>query len=85
LAVAIFVGMEVLTKTINQKPDLASFYSLQGIVRAELVDDRQGAIDDYNRAIQLQPDRALGYYLRAKTRYKLGNKKGAINDFDRAI
>jgi tetratricopeptide (TPR) repeat protein len=77
--------MTVSAKTMNQNPDLAFAYSIQGVVRAELIDDRQGAIDSYDLAIQLQPERALTYYFRAKTRYKLGDKQGAIDDFDRSI
>jgi tetratricopeptide (TPR) repeat protein len=74
-----------LAKIMDRDPDLAFVYSIQGIVRAELVDDRQGAIDSYNQAIQLQPDRAISYYFRAKTRYRSGNKLGAIDDFNKAI
>ncbi len=78
-------GVVFLAKIMDRDPDLAFAYSIQGIIRAELVDDRQGAIDSYSQAIQLQPDRAISYYFRAKTRYKSGNNLGAIDDLNKAI
>ncbi len=81
----VFTGVVSLAKTMDRDPDLAFVYIVWGVVRAELMDDRQGAIDSYNRVIQLQPDRADNYYLRGKNRYKLNNKQGAIDDFNKAI
>jgi tetratricopeptide (TPR) repeat protein len=81
----VFTSVVSLAKIMDRDPDLAFAYSIQGIVRAELMDDRQGAIDSYSQAIQLQPDRAVSYYFRAKTRYKLGNNLGAIDDYNKAI
>ncbi len=81
----VFTGVVSFAKTMDRDPDLAFAYIFQGVVRSELMDDRQGAIDSYDRVIQLQPDRANNYYLRGKNRYKLNNKQGAIADFNRAI
>ena len=81
----VFAGMTVVAKSIDRQPDLAFAYIVRGNFRAELVGDRNGAIADYSQVIQLEPERALGYYLRAKNRFKLGDPKGAIDDFDRAI
>jgi tetratricopeptide (TPR) repeat protein len=81
----VFTSVVYFAKTMDRDPDLAFAYIFQGVVRSELMDDRQGAIDSYDRAIQLQPDRADTYYLRGKTRYKLNNTQGAIDDFDRVI
>ena len=81
----VFTGVVSFAKIMDRDPDLAFAYSTQGIVRAVLFDDRQGAIDSYNQAIQLQPDRANTYYLRGKIHYKSGNNLGAIDDFNKAI
>ncbi len=81
----VFTSVVYFAKRMDRDPDLAFAYTIQGVVRAELVDDRQGAIDSYNQAIQLQPDRAISYYFRAKTRHRSGNKLGAIDDFNKAI
>jgi tetratricopeptide (TPR) repeat protein len=81
----VFTGVMSVAKRMDLDPDLAFAYTIQGVVRAELVDDRQGAIDSYNQAIQLQPDRAINYYFRAKNRSRSGNDLGAIDDFNKAI
>jgi tetratricopeptide (TPR) repeat protein len=81
----VFTGVVSFAKRMDRDFDLAFAYTIQGVVRAELVDDRQGAIDSYNQAIQLQPDRAISYYFRAKTRHRSGNNIGAIDDFNKAI
>ncbi|MEG3440421.1 toll/interleukin-1 receptor domain-containing protein, partial [Pannus brasiliensis CCIBt3594] len=47
--------------------------------------DYQGAIADFDRAIQLQPDYANAYYNRGRAKYKSEDKQGAIADNDRAI
>jgi hypothetical protein len=68
------MGIAVIAKTCDQSPDLAFAHTINGIVRAEIFDDRQVAIDSYSQAIQLQPKRAVTYYFQARNRYKLGNK-----------
>ena len=47
--------------------------------------DKQGAIADYNQAIQFQPDYADAYINRGVVKYNLGDKQGVINDFNQAI
>jgi tetratricopeptide (TPR) repeat protein len=47
--------------------------------------DKQGALADYNQAIQLNADYALAYVNRAVVRSTLGDRQGAIADLDRAI
>jgi Tfp pilus assembly protein PilF len=47
--------------------------------------DRQGAIVDFNRAIQLDPNSARAYNNRGATKSELGDKRGAIDDYNRAI
>jgi Tfp pilus assembly protein PilF len=47
--------------------------------------DKQGALADYNQAIQLKPDYTLAYVNRGVVRSTLGDRQGAIADLDRAI
>jgi tetratricopeptide (TPR) repeat protein len=47
--------------------------------------DYQGAIRDYNRAIQLSPNFAKAYYLRGRARAQLKDDLGAKAEFDEAI
>jgi hypothetical protein len=65
----VFAGMTALAKSSDRQPNLAFAYMTLGTLRAELIDDRNGAIADYSQVIKLEPDRALGYYLRAKNRF----------------
>jgi tetratricopeptide (TPR) repeat protein len=47
--------------------------------------DKQRAISDYNQAIRLNPKYAATFFNRALIRYdELGDKPGAIDDFQKA-
>ncbi|MEH2338157.1 tetratricopeptide repeat protein [Nostoc sp.] len=62
----------------------ADAYSNRGLARYKL-GDNQGAIDDYNQALKINPDYALAYSYRGLARYKLGDKQGAIDDCNQAL
>ena len=47
--------------------------------------DFQGAIDDYTKAIGINPNNASFYKNRASAKNELGDYQGAIPDFDKAI
>jgi tetratricopeptide (TPR) repeat protein len=47
--------------------------------------DFEGAIEDFNRAINLNPDYANAYNNRATVRIELGDDPGAIEDYTEAI
>ena len=47
--------------------------------------DKKGAIVDYDKAIQLNPNYSLAYNNRGLAKSALGDKKGAIVDYDKAI
>jgi tetratricopeptide (TPR) repeat protein len=72
-----------INKAIELSPR-AAFYNNRGVVRNEL-GDKQGAIDDYNLAIKINPNDALAYYNRGNVRDELGDKPGAIDDYNLAI
>jgi S1-C subfamily serine protease len=59
-------------------------YVLQGSQKYQS-GDFKGAISDYDKAIQLNPNHARYYYNRGRSRAALGDKKGAISDLDKAI
>ena len=63
-------------------PD-ASFY-FDRALNYERVDDYENAIQDYDRAIQLDPSYASAYYNRGYSYYKLGQYQPAIQDYDKA-
>jgi len=47
--------------------------------------DYRGAIQDYNKAIELNPNHANAYFARGLAKRKLGDYRGAIQDFDKTI
>ena len=72
------------TETIQPSSFEADTYFNQGLAKQES-GDNQGAIDDYNQAIQLKPDFAEAYYNRGLAKYDLGDKQGAITNYNQAI
>jgi tetratricopeptide (TPR) repeat protein len=47
--------------------------------------DIQGAIDDFDLAIEINPDEALAYLYQGKAKLSLGDIQAAINNYDRTI
>lgn len=65
----------------------ARVYAYRGRLKSDLnVKDLKGALDDYNNAIKIA-DRELYdvYYSRALVKSELGDKKGALEDFEKWI
>ncbi len=69
--------------TDKNSPDEKS-YCNRGYAKHNLGDYR-GAIQDYNKAIQLNPDYANAYYNRGIAKARLGDYRGAIQDYNKAI
>ncbi|MFM6090550.1 MAG: tetratricopeptide repeat protein, partial [Dolichospermum sp.] len=72
-----------INKAIELSPR-AAFYNNRGNVRDDL-GDKQGAIDDYNQAIKINPNYAQAYNNRGFVRNELRDKQGAIDDYNQAI
>ena len=64
----------------------AEEYSHQGVAKFKL-QDYTGAIADFNKAIELDPDPADGavYLIRGFAKFSLQDYKGAIADYTKAI
>jgi Flp pilus assembly protein TadD len=65
------------------KPDNVEAYSSRGAIYAKL-GQYQPAIQDLNKAIQLQPDYTLAYNNRANVYLNLGNKELGCYDARKA-
>ena len=59
-------------------------YFDRGISKYEL-EDYYGAIADYNKVIELDPDNASAYYNRGISKYELEDYYGAIADYNKVI
>jgi tetratricopeptide (TPR) repeat protein len=70
--------------TIAQSTETAADYIAQGDAKYNS-GDKQGAIEDYDRAIELDPQNAEAYTYRGTAKYDLGDKQAAIEDYDKAI
>jgi len=64
--------------------NVALAYSNRGIVRGQM-SDYQGAIVDFNEALQLKPNYYAAFYNRGITRGILGDNHGEIRDYTSAI
>jgi tetratricopeptide (TPR) repeat protein len=62
----------------------AANYNDRGVAKFK-VGNIKGAIQDYDRAISINPKYGESYVNRGIAKFKVGNIKGAIQDYDRAI
>jgi tetratricopeptide (TPR) repeat protein len=58
-------------------------YYVRGDIKAEL-NDQYGAISDFSKAIELDPNYADAFLLRGLSKYELGDMRGRCSDFIKA-
>ena len=71
-----------LTQKVNAES--ADFYFDRGFEKGEN-GDYYGAISDYNKALEIDPNDSMAYYNRGWNKGKLKDYYGAISDFNKAI
>jgi tetratricopeptide (TPR) repeat protein/S1-C subfamily serine protease len=76
-------AIKIYDEMIREQPEAYS-YSNRGYDKLNL-GDKQGAINDFDRAIKLNPNYSIAYSNRGNAKSKIGDKQGAINDFNQAI
>ena len=62
----------------------AEDYYDRGVIKFEQ-GDYSGALKDFNKLIELNPNNAIAYYSRGVAKGKLGDYRGAIQDYNKAI
>ena len=72
-----------LNEAIKIKPNDARFYISRGTFRG--TKNYEDAIEDYTKAIEIEPNSVFAYRLRGDSKSKLGDYQGAINDYSKAI
>ncbi len=78
-------AIDTFTQAIQLDPMESYAYGGRGIVYYYLRKNYDAALEDFNRAIQLNADEFLFYYMRGKTSLNLKKYLPAIADFTRAI
>ena len=77
-------GNEELRTKVSSSKQTAEEYFYSAYAKHDLGDYR-GAIQDYNKAIELDPDNTATYNNRGNAKYALGDYRGAIQDYNKAI
>lgn len=74
----------LLDKAIEKDPK--NIYALinRGVDKS-ILEDYEGAINDYTRIIEIDSDNALAFLNRGKNKKRLEDYQGAIEDFEKAI
>ena len=72
-----------LNEAIEIKPNDARFYISRGTFRG--TKNYAHAIEDYTKAIEIEPNSVFAYRLRGDSKSKLGDYQGAIDDYTKAI
>ena len=72
------------TAAIRINPNYAKAYNKRGIIHGRNLKDYRAAKADFDRAIEINPNYGDAYYNRAKVRYFLEDKPGAIADYQKA-
>jgi tetratricopeptide (TPR) repeat protein len=86
-SIASTLGVKLDPSTaINNPPKISpAADAMAAGLQKERKDDYQGALKDYNRAIELDPRYADAYIGRGFAKYKLGDRSNAAIDFSTAI
>ncbi|MEM8780974.1 MAG: tetratricopeptide repeat protein [Cyanobacteria bacterium P01_G01_bin.49] len=76
--------LEAVEKAIQEDPNNADAYLKRGIIRSHSQEDFTGAIEDFTKAIRLQPE-AETYNYRGTAYFWLQKYQKAIEDYEQAI
>ncbi len=75
--------MDIWTNLIAQYPDAAEYYVERGVCKFNL--RFKHAIQDFDQAIEMEPDNAYFYSCRAYIRDKTGDTEGSVADYTKAL
>lgn len=76
-------AMDIWTTMIAKHPDAAEYYVERGVCKFNL--RFKHAIQDFDLAIEMEPDNAYFYSCRAYIRDKTGNTEGSVADYTKAL
>lgn len=80
------LAIEDLTKSIELDSLFNGGYAYwDRAISREEIGDFEGAINDFDNAIRISPEKANFYFFRGTLKYKIGDYDGALDDFNNAI
>ncbi len=80
----VYNGIADFDKAIYYRPDFNEAYYGRAITKGLGLMDFEGAIEDFNKAIELEPKDAYAYLFRGHAKQFTGNLKGALEDLIKA-
>lgn len=78
-------ALEEFNESIRKYPQNAYIYIERANFRQKYLGDKQGAVDDYTKAIEINSRNAFFFFWRSQIYYALGNAQRAIADYNEAI
>ena len=70
-------------RSVTAEPFMATPFYNRALARSAK-DDYQGAIEDFNAALQMDPSLITAYYFMGELKYELGDLTGACSDWQKA-
>lgn len=75
---------ELLSQAISEYPNSAELISERGVLHLHL-GNKSEALQDMDKAVELQPHNSYRYSSRAFTKDRFGDTEGAIEDYQKAV
>ncbi len=72
-------------KEVYATPKESAFYYFINGIDKYAIEDYRGAIQDYSKAIEINPSNSEAYLNRGLPKHKLGDYRGAIQDYSKSI
>ena len=77
------LGMNVWNALLVKSPENADYYNERGVCKFNL--RFKHAIQDFNKAVELEPNNPYRYASRAFVKDRMGDTKGGIEDYEIAV
>lgn len=75
-------AMNCWNELIQKLPEVAQFYNERGVCKFNL--RFKHALEDFNKAVELEADNPYFYSCRAYVKDKIGDSEGAVEDYEKA-
>ena len=77
-------ALKITNKLLKENNYLERAYISRGVIKSQLKDEK-GAIEDYSRAIEINPKNYISLYNRGFSKAELNDHQGAIDDFSKSL